>query len=133
MSLSYLKDQASTIHPSIEYFQKLYQEKEIKPYDLVGIFILSWLSIRRQSSWSNGRLKESFSQSQFDSIPILYVSAKVESIKIPYLCKKLKCKEKDLNHLSLIDIFNTLQLSGIKHNNDNYINRCMVMWALEKP
>ena len=37
----------------------------------------------------------------------------------------------DVDELTVMDVFNSLQLSGIKHNTDNYINRSIVLWSLK--
>ena len=135
MSLS-LKDEAEIIFPILSLCCDLYKNNQMKPYDLVGIFILLYLNIRRPNNWSNGQLKQAITTNtktlQSQSTKLTSHPFLLDIINIECICKKLSIKPNSdaYNNLTIACIFNQLQFSGIKKNKDNYINHSIVNWVL---
>jgi hypothetical protein len=67
-----LKEEAIFIHPIIIKYYRLYEENLVTAYDLVGIFILVYLAVRKPKTWANGRLTS----------PILPPNTEFPSIKL---------------------------------------------------
>ena len=126
-----LKVQAEIIYPFLLDCYHAYVNGKLNGCDLVGIFILSFLSIRKSKNWCNGKLKtkinekENYSSSRLSRFPQL-----LHWLNVDYLIKNLKCNSDVINHsLTIVDIFNQLQFKGIKDNKTNYVNIGIVKWA----
>ena len=138
-----LKIEAETLLPLLSRCVQLHVDDGITSSDLAGVFILCYLGLRRPRSWSNGALKStvssSFSLAILSSIPL---SARISSIPglldilgREYLIKKIgkggdpKFCADDIIDVTVLSIFDQLQLSGIKKNTGDYVNRSIVCWA----
>lgn len=127
-----LRKEAEVIYPIVHECYELFLQGLLKDYDLVSVYILVYLIVRKPKSWSNGKLKDVIITQlpSVDSIRIRDTPASFQAhLTVDYVRKKLKLTEVAAEAFRLVDLFNTLQLSGIKHNADNYINHCMVHWA----
>lgn len=146
-----LTEEAAVIFPIIHSSFELYQRGRIRDFDLVGVYILAYLSLRRPRSWSNGLLPHRIIHEESTALASGASAVDTEQlwdgysstllIDLPpallrlldeqYLCRKLqlRCKgvEGDSEELwraiSVMDVFNRLQLTGIKCNADHYVNR----------
>lgn len=130
-----LEEEARRIHPILEKFHELHREKKISDVDFAAAFILIFFALRRPKAWSNGKLKERIHGSNHIESSMYLRDADEAFLQLlgqDYLAKKLQFSSAAVLDLSLIDIFNQLQFLGIKHNADHYINRSLVMWALEQ-
>lgn len=138
--MSDLEQEALIIHPIVVHCLDLYKNYLLSPSDFVGIFILSYLGLRRPKGWSNGRLKAPISSSfcsndDITSISISKIPGLLEILDRAYVMKRMAGKtnvQKGLSiecDMSVLSVFDTLQLMGIKKNADNYVNRCIVNWA----
>jgi hypothetical protein len=103
-------------------------------FDLVGAFILSFLSKRKPRRWATGKLKSSSPSSSLKSLPnktnsrtIQSVPGLLDLIDSNYLVKKLGVQ--DTSNVTIIDIFASLRFAGIKKNTDDYINTSMISWS----
>ena len=127
-----LSQEAEVVHPVIQECYELFQQGTIRDYDLVGIYILTYLIVRKPKAWTNGRLKKAIVDdiAHVSSMKICDAPSTFQKrLSTNFIQKKLKLSEEQSSEFRLVDVFNTLQLSGIKHNADNYINHCMVHWA----
>ncbi len=129
--------EAECIYPIIEEYHIKYLHNELTGCDLAGIYVLCYLALRKPNGWSNGRLKEpivdstNYSSAIVRSLRVDQLSSSLQQLIPPsYFVKKLKITQAEAESFTIIDIFNTMQLSGIKHNTDHYINRTIVMWAV---
>ena len=138
MSSSPLKDEAEIIFPILSICCDLYENNLMNSYDLVGIFILLYLNLRRSNNWSNGQLKHHITTDtktlQSQSTKLTLYPFLRDIINIEYICKKLSIIHNSdaCNNLTIACIFNQLQFSGIKKNKDNYINHSIVNWVLSQ-
>lgn len=138
-----LRIEAETLLPVLSHCVQLHVDGGISSSDLAGVFILCYLGLRRPRSWSNGALKStvssSFALAIQSSIPS---SARISSIPglldilgKEYLIKKIgkrgdpKFCADDIINVTVLSIFDQLQLSGIKKNTGDYVNRSIVCWA----
>lgn len=126
---------AEIIHPFLLNCYHDYLDGKIYAYDLVGIFILSFISIKKPRTWCNGKLKtmihnkDKYNSSNLSNYPQL-----ISWLQIDYLAKNLKCSCSTdmISSLTIVDIFNQLKFKGIKDNNNNYVNILIVEWSLDK-
>lgn len=128
-----LAEEALIIHPIICHYYGLFQHGEVTNYDLAAIYILVFLALRRPHGWSNGKLKTPIIKpsNPFNSLPLSSLIPQViELLDMAYISRKLKVNFADCATITLIDLFNELQLLGMKSNTHNYINNCMVHWAI---
>ena len=140
-----LVDEALTIEPILSHCCNLHREEKMSASDVVGVFILSYLGLRRKKSWSNGRLKSLMSTALTrNSTSTVTVPSSVELTSVPglldILCRAYVAKRMgrgsddrvDIERfvgVTVLSIFDGLQLCGIKKNADDYVNRCLVGWA----
>jgi hypothetical protein len=138
-----LKIEAETLLPVLSHCVQLHFDGGISSFDLAGVFILCYLGLRRPRSWSNGALKSTVSSSFSLAIQSFTpLSARISSIPglldilgKEYLIKKIgkggdpKFCADDIINVSVLSIFDQLQLSGIKKNTGDYVNRSIVCWA----
>jgi hypothetical protein len=146
--MSNLEQEALIIHPILTHCLNLYNNNQLSPSDFVGIFILSYLGLRRPKGWSNGRLKAPISSTissnnDVKSINLSEIPGLLEILDRAYVVKRFggksnakKGKENNAEKcatiecdMSVFSVFDTLQLMGIKKNADNYVNRCIVNWS----
>lgn len=140
-TVDYLHREALTIHPLIQSSVELFRMGLILEFDLVGIFILAFLSVRRPNRWSNGRLTQPISNETSKimcvcSVLISSIPHLLDLVNSSYIQQKLKLKNTAelLEKVRIFDIFNLMQFSAIKCNSDNYLNRSIVHWAMnERP
>jgi hypothetical protein len=128
-----LGEEAVIVHPIIFHYYGLFQNGEVSNYDLAAIYILVYLAMRRPHGWSNGKLKAPIIESStpFNSLRLSSLTPQViELLDLNYVARKLKLNFADCVTITLIDLFNELQLLGMKSNTHNYINNCMVHWAI---
>jgi hypothetical protein len=136
--------EASRVQPILSHCETLYHSGEMSPSDLAGIFILSFLGLRRSKSWSNGSLKKLISESltsttynsssRPSSIEIASVPGLLDILDESYVKKRImkaykNSSEDGIPKVTVLSIFDGLQLRGIKNNADDYVNRCLVNWA----
>ena len=140
-----LEEEAIVIEPILAHCYHRYQNHGMSASDMAGIFILSYLGLRRRKAWSNGRLKSLVSTSlNLDStstecspfsVAISSVPGLLDILDRGYVAKRMNKKgdslndDQDFHGVTVLSIFNTLQLRGIKKNADDYVNRCLVGWA----
>jgi hypothetical protein len=126
-----LKKEATFIHPIISKYYHLYEEKLLNAYDLVGIFILVYLAVRKPKTWANGRLTSPIlpPDVEFQSIKLIDLPDVLPLLGESSLKKKLKASDEKFQTVTIIGLFNLLQFVGIKNNSDLHVNRCMVMWS----
>lgn len=125
---------ASIVSPFLAQCLELWRHGSLKPYDLVGIYLLSLLSIRRPRSWCTGRLASEIATrssiaaagtSLIRDYPTL-----LAWLHPQYLCKKLGMLASDIDQLTVVDLFNQLRFNNVKENSNNYVNKCIVGWCL---
>ena len=138
-----LKFEAEILLPVLSYCVLLHDEGAISGADFAGVFILCYLGLRRPRSWSNGALKSTVSSSFlpaiFSSIPlsakISLIPGLLEILGVEYLIKRMgkgcgaKFSADDITNVTVLSIFDQLQLSGIKKNTGDYVNRSIVCWS----
>ena len=131
--------EAEVLLPILSYCALLHTEDKISSADFAGVFILSYLALRRPRSWSNGALKARISSSFSSSVlSVLPMSVNVSSIPglldilgRDYLMKKIGKGCDGITDVTVLSIFDQLQLSGIKKNTGDYVNRSIVCWAYD--
>ena len=146
-----LTEEAAVIFPIIQSSLELYHQGRIRDFDVVGLYILAYLSLRRPRSWSNGLLPHRIIPDE--STALLSGESAVHEEKLwdgytsalltdlpptllqlldeQYLRRKLQLRcdgeEGDRKEMwsavSVMDVFNRLQLTGIKCNVDHYVNK----------
>jgi hypothetical protein len=141
-SKSSLVEESKIIFPILQRYYLLYCEKQLASHDLVGIFILLYLSLRRKNKWSNGLLPASILRPEdvtYDSISVHDIPEVLELLNQKFLLKKLGSLSKSdqtnsvtCSQIRVLDIFNRLNLIGLKNNSDLHVNRCLVFWSLGK-
>lgn len=124
-----LYKEALILHPILNIYVQKFRENDLYEYDLVAIFLLLCLSVRRPQSWCNGRLKAPIlsCESCFLSVTLTQLPIFVEFLGSEYLRKILKIQS--FERITVIELFNLLQLKGIKNNVDSFLNKSIVMWA----
>ena len=143
-----LESEASKIEPILSACSALYKNGHLNASDFAGIFILTYAGLRRPKSWSNGRFKNSLSSSYHHDVAFInHLPLSTELSSIPgllnildreYVAKRMKCginetdDSKRFSNITVLCIFDNLQLSKIKKNVDNYVNRCLVCWAYHR-
>ena len=143
-----LESEASKIEPILSACSAVYKSGHLSASDFAGIFILSYLGLRRPKSWSNGRFKNSVSLSYHHDVAFInHLPLSTELSSIPgllnildreYVAKRMNCGVDDTDDsqrfsgITVLSIFDNLQLSRIKKNADNYVNRCLVCWAYNR-
>ena len=131
-----LKDEAFKIFGFIEYISNLYNESIISECDYVGLYMLIYLSVRRPKNWINGKLKFPITNEN-ENFQLLSCNLQDHQQLLDqlggenYLKKKLSCNDGD-NSITVVSIYNELQLKGIRKNKDNLVNRSIVFWTLSK-
>lgn len=140
-----LATEALKVQPILSYCEKLYKDGQMSSSDLAGIFILSYLGLRRHKSWSNGCLKNLISESlsltscinssRPSSVEICSIPGLFDILDENYVKKRIlkvyknSLDEDGIPKITVLSIFDGLQLRGIKNNADDYVNRCLVNWA----
>lgn len=133
-----LSVEAPAIHELLSPYLQMHRERVISDADFIAIFILIYLAHRRPRKWCSSFSKISLCDVELTnetlSLPLSSLTEPVmELVGLSYLAKKLKMSEsKIIEEVRLVDVFNHLTLSGIKHNTDNYINRFVVMHYLQR-
>lgn len=136
-----LQHEAVKIFPILQNVLEKFVNEKISSYDFVGIFILCYLSVRRPNGWSNGRLRQTIVSSMTETDKNITISSEklsnitglLDLLCLQYLERKLKYKDVDslcVSDLTVLDIFDRLQLTGIKQNKDNYVNHSIILWSL---
>lgn len=132
----FLTAEAPQVIRLLSPYWALYESHEICDCDVVGLFILAYFSLRRPKKWCSTLSKVPLSGIHHEclvdvtSIRLMDLdSSFLESLGVDYISKKFKHKSIEMTMpLRLVDIFNWLTFSGVKHNNDHYINKFMVSW-----
>jgi hypothetical protein len=125
---------ASIVYPFLVQCLELWGLGSLKSYDLVGIYLLSLLSVRRPRAWCSGRLASEVatpsSIAAAGSSLIRDYPSLLAWLHPHYLCKKLGMLASDIDQLTVIDLFNQLRFSNVKDNSADYVNKCIVGWCL---
>lgn len=140
-----LEEEATKIGPILSNCSSLYHSGRISAFDFVGIFILTYLGLRRPRSWSNGRLKYplsstlrrgiAFAGNLPPSTELSSISGLLDILDRGYVAKRMNREAEEtgdserFSRITILSIFDNLQLRGIKKNADNYVNKCLVSWA----
>eukprot|EP00981_Chlorochromonas_danica_P002846 scaffold559_cov176-Ochromonas_danica.AAC.1 len=128
-----LTREGTLLHPILSQCYHDYQQGVLTDYDMVGIYLLLFLATRRPRKWSAGPLKEKVclydGNSPVASVLVCQYPEVAEVVDLAYLAKTMK---RSVDTITVIDIFDSLRFTGIKDNGDNYVNRCMVLWAYGK-
>lgn len=136
MTAADLPKEAERLHPIIEACYLDYCAQRLRDYDLVGIYILLFLAIRRPNAWAGGRLGplvEAQEEAPLPpSSPLVAYEQVVEVLGQKYVTKAMKVPESRLPSITVMDIFRSLRFVGIKANGDNYVNRAIVLWSVGK-
>ena len=139
----HLKIEASEVEPIMRHCAILQQSSQMSASDMAGVFVLSYLGLRRPNAWSNGKLKSVVSSSLPDdvknpvplSVKISEVPGLLTILGANYLSKKfgVNCAsiigDAEVPMITVLSVFDSLQLRGIKNNTEDYINKCIVHWA----
>jgi hypothetical protein len=130
-----LVSEAPVVVALLDPYFALLKDDAISECDMVGLFILTYLALRRPRNWCSTTTKESFgdvsSSSSTSSMRLCALDEPLQRhLNIEYISRKLKHKHIDqtLQETRVVDLFNSLCFSGVKHNSDQYINRFMVQW-----
>ena len=155
-----LRQEAETLVPTItwihqRYLQQSNQEVEqqqqdqryqhdhsqqLSDYDVVGIYLLLYLSIRRPRSWCGGPLSQSI-VSKYNADTLLSPPVSIRVVDVPGLIDALGGPEflhrrlgggDRLESVTVLDVFNELKIVGIKKNGNDVANRCIVLWAYNR-
>lgn len=138
-----LKIEAAKVEPTMRHCAILQQSGHMSASDMAGVFVLSYLGLRRPNAWSNGKLKSMVSSSIPDnvknssplSIKISEVPGLSAILGANYLNKRFGVKHgnivdvDEVSMITVLSVFDCLQLRGIKNNTEDYINKCIVHWA----
>lgn len=130
-----LSEEAPIVYEYLMPYVGLHREERLSSADFISIFILIYISMRRPKRWCT-----SFSQIPLSgevvpetvhTISLKNLTSTVqELISFEYIAKKFKMPVDDVPSLRVVDLFNHLSLSAIKHNSDNYINKFTVLNVL---
>lgn len=127
-----LAREAAFLSPIFTQWNELYLSGVLKSYDFVGSFILAYAATRRPRRWDCGKIDPPILQ--VSSTQLLPPSIKVNSV--PELMNMLDMAKlrryfpsRDMDEISILDVFNRIRISGIKKNNDNLVNRAVLLWA----
>ena len=130
-----LLKEAEELYPLILHCVDLFDRGVMSDYDLVGVFILAYVAIRKRKSWCSGRMNPSLTSTlppdavQRQSYLLSCIPGLLDLLDFHYLKKKLQLSsDSDVYNITIVSIFNQLQLSGIKKAG-KYINECIVSWA----
>jgi hypothetical protein len=130
-----LQEEAQVLAPIIEKYYQSFVIQEVSPFDFAGIFILLYISLRKKKNWSNGPIQKIVeNEDSYQSIYLFNLPDLLEILDSKFIQKRLKCTEHELSTVRVMDIFNRLNLIGLKNDSDLHVNRCIVKWALgERP
>lgn len=129
-----LESEAQQLHPIIQECHADFLLGRLPAHDLVGIYILLFLALRRPKGFCGGRLNTLISDGlacgakEMNSTSISAYSKVLEVLNGGYIAKVMKAS--DVAQVTVMDIFNSQRFVGIKSNGDNHVNQCMVGWAL---
>ena len=112
-------------------------------YDIVGIFILTYLAHRKPHKWAGTLASriiedkthiESIQSTAICKIPLLFGLITEKYLhKICKLCNQGSASSGGnsivVQSIRVIDIFNSIKLIGIKKNSNDIVNTSIVMWA----
>jgi hypothetical protein len=125
-----LEEEAKILSPIVNDWFTLVTEKKIPEYDFGGLYILAFLSLRRPHKWSCGKFPTPLADSE------KYYSSKLADIPhiLSMLTERYLIKLFGVNYseISVISIFEQIRFTGIKKNSGNFVNQCLVSWALNK-
>eukprot|EP01038_Epipyxis_sp_PR26KG_P005964 gene5964-8218_t len=150
-----LYEEAEKVCPTINFYINGDGKDTLSEYDLVSLYILLLMAVKKPKKWSNGRLKNpinntirigqlipftntSVSNKQFNNtrsnysyrLQLLHVNA-IALLDLNYIYQKARIiSEDDKYNMTLIDVFNLLSFANIKANHDHFINKCIVEWSL---
>jgi hypothetical protein len=105
-------------------------------YDVVGAFILSYLALRKPNKWIGGVIKQSvvpIDDALYMATPSCSLSefpGLLSIVSESYVARKLCNIIGDRDEITIMSIFNHLNLAGIKKNTSNFINDVLVKWAM---
>lgn len=129
---SSLSQEAEFLHPYVVKYYELYRFEQLLVWDLVGIYILLTLSLRKQNNWANSLLPEPIAdRKSYRSILLSDIPDILERLNPVFLQKRLKTTPSlTIESLTVLDVFNHFNLQGLKNNNDLHVNRSVINWAL---
>jgi hypothetical protein len=143
MSQDYtLEVEAPQVTALLSSYWHLHEERQIRDCDIVALFILTYFSLRRSKRWASGLSKLPLGGVSDDLLAIVpsmrlvdLDSDLISLLDLNYIAKKFKHKSTEITlSLRLVDVFNWLTFSGVKHNSDHYINKFVVKWYMgERP
>lgn len=128
-----LSQEAEAILPLVQWALEKHSDGRLSDYDFAGIFILGYLGMRRPKKWLGGKCglcepgtTERDEIRDYRSMRIQDMPLLLSLLNEDYV--RHKCGG-SLEDVSVIDLFARFQFVGIR-NKDNYINNCLVNWAL---
>jgi len=128
-----LKSEAKNFSLIAREWKNMYLNKDLSPSDFAGSYILYYLGTRRKNKWAGGNLKKSIiehrKENEAVSKRVCDIPGLLQVLDPDYLFRKLSI---DITEISVITVFNRLTLTGLKANNDNYVNVSIVLWALNQ-
>jgi len=133
-----LRAEAEVLGPAVVRLKALYEAHELAAHDVVGAYVLLYLGTRRrpQGAWCGGKLTapivaDDGAVSDAASARLVDVPGLLDALGgADLLAKRLPGLEPEKTRV--VDVFNRLKLAGIKKNGDDFVNRCIVLWALRR-
>jgi hypothetical protein len=125
-----LDEEAVILSPIFCDWFALVAENTLFEYDFGGLYILAYLALRRPRKWSSGKFptplchSENFVSSKLSDIPHI-----IHLLSEKYLVKLFG---QDLDNVTVVSIFASIRFTGIKKNIGNFVNECIVNWALHR-
>lgn len=124
-----LQEEAAILAPIFNDWYNLVLEKKLPEYDFGGLYILSYLTLRRPRKWSNGKFKTPITSECYFSTKLTNIPHILDLLSDQYLGKLFGINYGDI---SVVQIFATVRFTGIKKNIDDFVNVSIVNWALNR-
>jgi hypothetical protein len=126
-----LSAHAEIVYPVIDICYRMFQSRKLSAFDLVGVYILAFLAVRRPKRWISGKIPSKILRDEeFGSIcsmELNCIPAFARLVDVGWLSRKIH-KLSTGSDVTVCRIFNEFHFCGIK-NKDFFINRCLLMWA----
>lgn len=125
-----LEEEAVLLSPIFQEWYNLLSNNLLTEYDFGGLYILAYLSIRRSKKWSAGLFQSPIINSnEYSSKKLVDIPHIIELLDENYLRKLFNIQ---YDNLTVVSIFSNIRFTGIKKNVDNFINKSIVYWAVNK-